>query len=248
MGFNAVEAALGSGRRTVERLFLEKGRHRGRILRLKSLARSRSVPVEEVDRGRLERLAGGKPRSAHQGVIASVAGLPYVEAEALLEGCPDTAILLLLDGVEDPRNLGALIRTAAGAGVAGVVLPGRRTAGLSETAAKAASGALEQVPVSRVGNLVSFINLLKEKDFWVLGLHAGDGREWDRIDYPRRMALVAGGEGRGLRRLVRERCDQIVSIPLAGGLESLNVSVAVGVCLFEALRRRRAAAGFPKGE
>lgn len=244
MGFNAVEAALGSGRRRVERLFLEKGHHRGRVLRLKSLARSRSVPVEEVDRARLERLAGGRPRSAHQGVIASVAGVPYVQAEALLE-TPGPAILLLLDGVEDPRNLGALIRTAAAAGVAGVVLPDRRTAGLSDTTAKAAAGALEQVPVSRVGNLVLFINSLKENNFWVIGLHAGTDTMWDRADYPSRMALVAGGEGRGLRRLVRERCDQIVSIPLAGGLESLNVSVAVGICLFEALRQRRAAGGTP---
>ena len=241
LGFNAVESALESERRSVERVWIEKGKDRARVARLRTLARRRSVPVEEVDRVRIERLAG-QPRSAHQGVVASVAALPYAEPEDLLDACGAEAILLVLDEVEDPRNLGALVRTAAGAGVAGIFIPERRSAGLSATVARAAAGAVEKVPMARVGNLANFIKSLKDRGFWTIGLDAAAGNAWDRTVYPARMALVIGGEGQGLRRLVRESCDEVVSIPLAGGLESLNVSVAAGICLYEVVRQRRAAA------
>src|SRR6059036_3427606 len=144
LGFNAVEAALESDRRSVERIWIEKGRDRARVARLKTLARQHSVPVEEVDRVRLERLAGGQPRAAHQGVVASVAAMPYADPEDLLESCGPAAVLLVLDEVEDPRNLGALVRTAAGAGVDAVFIPERRSAGLSATAARASAGAVER--------------------------------------------------------------------------------------------------------
>jgi len=239
MGFHAIEAALESERRKVERIWLERGRHQGRTLRLKTLAREHSVPLEEVDRARLERLTGGQPRSAHQGVVASVAAMAYADPYQLLEECEAEAIVVVLDEVEDPRNLGAIVRTAAGAGAAAVFIPERRSAGLSATAARAAAGAAEKLPVARVGNLSAFLKTLKEKGFWTVGLDAGASRAWDETEYPPRWALVVGGEGRGLRRLVRENCDEVVSIPLSAGLESLNVSVAAGVCLYEAVRQRR---------
>jgi len=243
LGFNAVEAALETGRRTVERIWVEKGKARGRLERLKGLARRHGVRVEEVDRRRLEQIAGDLPRSAHQGVVASVAEIPYATTEDVLAGCGERAIVLVADGIEDPRNLGALVRTAAGAGVRGVFIPDRRAAGLTATAARAAAGAAERVPIARAGNVAALIGTLQEADFWVIGLDAGSDRPWDRIDYPRRLALVVGGEGQGLRRLVRERCDEVVSIPLEMGVESLNVSVAAGICLYEAVRQGRARDG-----
>lgn len=239
VGFHAVEAALSSGRRTVERVWVLKGRRDNRVARLLSLAKSRGIPVQLVEKDHLERLAAGRPRSAHQGVVASVAGLPYADPEELLEGCGEEAILVIADGVEDPRNLGALVRTAAGAGAAALFIPERRTAGLGDTVARASAGALDMMPVARVGNLASFLKLLKEKGFWTVGLDAEAPRAWDQTSYPPRLALVVGGEGRGLRRLVRESCDETVSIPLRAGLESLNVSVAAGICLYEAVRQRR---------
>jgi len=240
MGFNAVESALESDRRVVERVWVEKGRDRARVARIKTLARRHSVPVEEVDRARLERLAGGQTRSAHQGVVASVAALPYAEPEDLLDASPPDAIVMVLDEVEDPRNLGALVRTAAAAGVSAVFIPERRSAGLSPTVARAAAGAVEKVPLARVGNISVFLRVLKERGYWTVGLDAGAERAWDATEFPRRVALVVGGEGHGLRRLVRESCDELVSLPLAAGVESLNVSVAAGICLYEVLRQRRA--------
>lgn len=242
MGFNAIEAALTSERRTVERVWVEKGREgreRGRVGHLKTLARSHGVPVEEVDRVRLERMVGGQPRSAHQGVVASVAAMAYEDPDEVLDRCGPEAVLLVLDGVEDPRNLGAVVRTAAGAGVFAVFIPERHSAGLSATAARAAAGATEKIPLCRVGNLTNFLKSLKERGFWAIGLEAGQAVAWDTVQYPAKWVLVVGGEGQGIRRLVRETCDELVSIPLMSGLESLNVSVATGVCLYEAMRQRR---------
>jgi len=239
LGFNAVEAALESGRRTVDRVWVERGKSRGRLDRLKSLARRHGVTVEEVDRARLLKLAGAQPHSRHQGVIASVAALPYAGLDEVLASCGEQAILLVADGVEDPRNLGALVRTAAGAGARGLLIPERRAAGLSATAARAAAGAADRLPIVRAGNIATLTGTLKDSGFWVIGLDAAGARAWDQVDYPRRMALVVGSEGRGLRRLVRERCDEVVSIPLQAGVESLNVSVAAGICLYEAVRQAR---------
>ena len=242
MGFNAVEAALATSRRTVERVWIERGRQgrdRARVSQLKTIARSHGVPVEEVDRVRLERMTGGQPRSAHQGVVASVTAAAYEDPDDVLDRCGPEAVVMVLDGVEDPRNLGALVRTAAGAGVSAVFIPERHSAGLSATAARASAGATERIPVCRVGNLTAFIKSLKERGFWTIGLEAGEAPAWDSLQYPVKWALVVGGEGEGMRRLVRETCDELVSIPLQSGIESLNVSVAAGVCLYEALRQSR---------
>ena len=245
-GINPVEAALASERRQVDRLWIQRGRGGSRLDRLKDLARRRGVRIEVVDRERLGRLAGGSTRADHQGVVASVSPLAYAEPDELLEACGREARLLVLDGVEDPRNLGAILRTAAGAGVAGVFLPRRGAVGLTASVLKAAAGTAELVPVAQVGNVASFVKSLKEKGFWTIGLEAAGDRLWDGTRYPARMALVVGGEGRGLRRLVRERCDEIVSIPLALGVESLNLTVATGICLYEAIRQERGAKTAPK--
>ena len=239
MGFNAIEALLESDSGRVHRVWMERGRRGGRPQRLKSLARRCSVPVQEIDRAGLERLAGGQPRSAHQGVVASVASVAYPDPEEVLEACGRQAVVLIADGVEDPRNLGALVRTAAGAGVSGVFIPRHRSAGFSSTVARVAAGAAERVPLARVGGMAAFLKSLKHKGFWVIGLHAGAPRSWDEMEYPEKVALVVGSEGRGLRPLVRETCDEIVSIPLAAGVDSLNVSVAAGICLYEVVRQRR---------
>ncbi len=238
-GFNPVEAALQSGRRTIDRIWIHSGRSSSRAGQLKSLARARGVLVEEIDPSRLDRLAGGVPRSAHQGVVAAVSALPYAEPGEILAAGGAVSRLLVADGVEDPRNLGALIRTAAAAGCTGLFIPRRGSAGLTGTVAKAAAGAAETLPVARIGNVTSFINLLKEQKFWTIGLDVRSQRAWDRTQYPDRVAIVVGGEGSGLRRLARETCDETVSIPVAGGVESLNVSVAAGICLYEALRQHR---------
>jgi len=244
LGFNAVEAALEAERRTVERVWVERGaggRDRARVARLKTLASKHAVPVEEVDRARLAQLAAGQPRSAHRGVVATVATMPYADPDQILDACGSDAIVLVLDEVEDPRNLGALVRTAAAVGAAAVFIPERRSAGMSSAVARAAAGAVERVPLSRIGNISMFLRMLKDRGFWTVGLDAAADRAWDQTSYPRRLALVVGGEGHGLRRLVRESCDELVSIPLSRGVESLNVSVAAGVCLYEVLRQRRGA-------
>jgi 23S rRNA (guanosine2251-2'-O)-methyltransferase len=246
-----VEAALSAGRRTVERIWLERGTRdparRGRVAHLIDLARRHGVPFEEVDRPRFERMTGSQPHAAHQGVAARVAALPYAEAEELLESLGPKCLLLVVDGVEDPRNLGALIRTAAAAGVGGVFIPERRAAGVSATVARASAGTVERVPVCRVGNAVTIIKELKERGVWTMALDAEAPRAWDETSYPARTALVVGGEGKGLRRLVQETCDEAVRLPLAEGVESLNVAVAAGICLYEALRQRRAGSAGGEG-
>lgn len=242
LGFNAVEAALEAGKRTVDRIWVEDGAGRGRVAKLIALARSHGVPVERVDRMRLERHADGAARSAHQGVVAAVSAVGYDDIDEILDSAGAQALLLVADGVEDPRNLGALIRTAAGAGALAIAIPERRAAGLGATAARAAAGAVDRLPVCRVGNVVTLLKNLKERGFWTMGLDADAANSWDSTRYPARVALVVGGEGKGLRPLVRQTCDELISLPLGGGVESLNVSVAAGICLYEVIRQRRAGA------
>jgi 23S rRNA (guanosine2251-2'-O)-methyltransferase len=182
-------------------------------------------------------MAGGIP---HQGLVAVVSAKPVVTLEKLLEGARTPALLVLLDGVEDPRNLGAILRTVDAAGADGVLLPDRHSAGLSETVSRASAGGIEHVQVARIGNVSQAIDELKARGVWVVGFDASGTERWDAVDYRRPIALVLGGEGRGIRRLVRERCDHLVSLPLFGHVGSLNVSVAAGIALYEVLRQRGA--------
>ncbi|MGB5037776.1 MAG: 23S rRNA (guanosine(2251)-2'-O)-methyltransferase RlmB, partial [Blastocatellia bacterium] len=173
----------------------------------------------------------------HQGVVAFVGSAKYAELEDVIARMAERKLVVLLDGVEDPHNLGAILRTAECAGAAGVVVPARGQVGLTETVAKTSAGALEHIPVARVTNLVQAIETLKASGAWVAGLDAEAGKSYTDYDFDGPTALVFGGEGHGLRRLVRERCDVLISVPMFGAVTSLNVSVTVGVVLFEARRR-----------
>jgi 23S rRNA (guanosine2251-2'-O)-methyltransferase len=210
---------------------------------LLDLAREARVPLRRVPKLALDRIL---PGVNHQGVMARTAAATYRDAVALLDelssqvGTSTPPLILGLDAVEDPRNLGAILRTAECAGVGGVFIPERRAVGLTATVAKAAAGALEHIAVARVTNLVQLIEQLKQHNIWVVGAAADGTSDYTEWDWTVPSALFLGGEGAGLHRLVRERCDALVRIPLRGHIESLNVSVAAGIILYEALRQRKA--------
>ncbi len=234
-GINPVLEALSAGTRHFDRLLVVKGLRNRRVSEAISRATRMAIPLRFEPRETLDRLAGGVP---HQGLIAVVSAKPLVSLEDLLSAARDPALLVLLDGVEDPRNVGAVLRTVEAAGADGVILPDRHSAGLSETVARASAGALEHVRVARVGNVVQALEALKARGIWVVGLDAAGTERWDAVNYCRPLGLVLGGEDRGIRRLVREHCDHLVSLPLFGHVSSLNVSVAAGIALYEVIRQR----------
>jgi 23S rRNA (guanosine2251-2'-O)-methyltransferase len=236
-GVNPVLEALAAGTRHFDRLLVVKGLRGRRLSEAIRRATRLGIPLRFEMRETLDRMAGGVP---HQGIIAIVSEKPVLSLPVLLDKVKQPALLVALDGVEDPRNLGAILRTAEAAGADGVLLPERHSAGLSEVVARASAGALEHVPVARVGNLVQALQALKERGVWVVGYDAAGTERWDAVDLTKPVALVLGGEGRGMRRLVREHCDHLVSIPHFGHVTSLNVSVAAGVALYEAVRQRGA--------
>jgi 23S rRNA (guanosine2251-2'-O)-methyltransferase len=219
---------------------LAEGALSGPLQEIFTLARERNIPVQKTDRQRLSKFAS---ETAHQGVVALAAAREYVEVDDILAGLGpnDTPFLILLDEIHDPHNLGAILRTADAAGVHGVVIPRRRSAPLTPVVAKSSAGAIEYVPVSRVANIAQTIEALKEKGFWVAGADAkGEELLWDaRLDGP--IALVVGGEDKGLGRLVKERCDILVRLPMAGRVNSLNASVAAALLAYEVVRQRRKA-------
>ena len=240
-GVIPIVEALRAGRRTIEHVSIAEGARHERLRELIELAKAARVPVRRISRIDLERTLGSV---THQGVVARIAAARYADAGELLEelaarvGTEHPPLALGLDGLEDPRNFGAVLRTAECAGVHGVFTTERRAVGLTETVAKAAAGALEYVPVARVTNLARLIEQLKERNIWVVGTAGDATREYTAWDWTLPTALFLGSEGSGLHRLVRERCDVLVRIPLLGCLESLNVAVAAGVVLFEAQRQR----------
>jgi len=231
-GINPIAEAL-RAQHALERILIAKGAGGPRLQEIIDLARRASIPVRFEPRGALDRLAG---RSAHQGVVAMGASGKYVELEDIAD---QARLLVVLDGVEDPHNLGAIIRTAHAAGAGGVVVPERRAAGLTDVVAKAAAGALEHLPVARVGNLNRALEWLKQRDYWIYGLDERGDQDYDQVQYNAPAALVMGGEGKGLHDLVRRHCDALVRIPLAGRIPSLNVSVAAGIVLFDWKRKKR---------
>jgi 23S rRNA (guanosine2251-2'-O)-methyltransferase len=222
-GRNPVAEAL-DGRRRVHRVWRVKDA--GVVI-------PEGVPVSEVDRHALEGLCGSPE---HQGIVAEVDPFPYSDAEALLHS--EEALLIALDQVQDPQNLGAICRSAESAGVAGVVLPERRSADISPAVCKASAGAVEHLPVARVRNLADFLLRARELGAWVYGAASEGGDDYADVDYEGRTVLVLGGEGAGLRPRVRSACDRLVSIPLRGKTGSLNVSAAAAVLLFHAVRER----------
>jgi 23S rRNA (guanosine2251-2'-O)-methyltransferase len=238
-GISPVTEALKAGR-PIQRVLIAEQRKSDRdIIEIIRLAKGRGTEVRIVTRDALNREA---PNALHQGVIATAAAREYATLDDILQ-LPaqkgQAPLYLVLDGVEDPRNLGAILRTAEATGVHGVIIPERRAVGLTETVAKTAAGALEYVPVVKVVNIANVLEELKKAGVWVAGAEAGgDTLYWD-ADFVRPTALVLGGEDKGVRRLVRERCDYLLSLPLMGSITSLNVSVAAGVLLYEVLRQRR---------
>jgi len=242
-GINPVLEALRAGRVTSIRVG-ERGGDRMRDLL--TLAQERGVRVERVAPESLDRLASG---GVHQGVVADVedASTDYSVA-GLVRGAAAAPLIVVLDGIEDPHNLGAILRTADAAGVDGVVMQTRRSAALGGAAAKASAGAVAHVRIAQVVNIARAIDELKDAGVWTVGL-AGEGTTtYDAIDFTVPSAIVMGAEGTGLRRLVRERCDFLAAIPMRGHVGSLNVSVAAGITLFEAVRQRRGQGGRPPRE
>ncbi|HKW87818.1 MAG TPA: 23S rRNA (guanosine(2251)-2'-O)-methyltransferase RlmB [Candidatus Acidoferrales bacterium] len=233
-GFHAVEEALAAGR-PLDRILVTRGLHGNRIQKLLESARSRSVPVRFEDRSQLDRAAGVEH---HQGVVAFAASRATVEIEDLLASAGQNCLMILLDGIEDPHNVGAIIRTALAAGASGVVLPERRAAGLTDSVARASAGALAHLPVARVKNLARAMEQLKEAGFWLIGLDERAEKNYTEVRYESRAAIVLGSEGSGLHELIKKKCDFLVSIPTTGPVRSLNVSVAAGIVLFEAVRQR----------
>ena len=240
VGRNAVHEALMSGRGMHKLLFAE-GHHAEAFQVLWEEARARGVRIETVPRQRIEALAAGH---RHQGVLAYVAPAPYADLEDILAAAAEKgrpSLLLLLDGLEDPHNLGALLRTAEAVGVDGVLLPQRRSCPLSSTVAKTSAGAIEYVPVAQVGNVAKTIQRLKDAGFWVAGADMEGQQLHYEADFTGPLTIVIGGEGKGLSRLTKEHCDFLVRLPMQGRIQSLNASVAGAVLLYEVFRQRQQA-------
>lgn len=236
-GVLPVLESLRANARRVEKIYVAEGAREKRLSEIFELARENNVLVSKITRENLARMVA--PDANHQGVVAVKAAADYVSADEIFDALTGNALLVVLDGVEDPRNLGAILRTVEGSGADGVFIPERRAAGLTETVAKSSAGAVEYVKVAKVANVNRLIEELKERNIWTIGTSAEAEKDYDDWDWTQASALVLGGEGKGLHRLTAEKCDVLVKIPMHGQIESLNVSVACGVILFEAKRRRK---------
>ncbi|HUX44341.1 MAG TPA: 23S rRNA (guanosine(2251)-2'-O)-methyltransferase RlmB [Terracidiphilus sp.] len=241
-GLHPVEEALRAGKRRFDHVLVARERQDDRLARLVADCRQAGVRVRQESREQLTQLAG---TAAHQGVVALAHPQEFLVLEDLFQpppasgSSPAARLLLALDGVEDPQNLGALLRVADGAGVDGVLLTERRSAPLSPVAVKASAGAAEHLRIARVVNLVRALEDLKRRNLWVIGLDERGSQDYDQFDFTGDCVLVLGREGAGLHDLVRRTCDHLLRIPMAGGVSSLNVSAAGAVVLYEAFRQRR---------
>ncbi|NOR13494.1 MAG: 23S rRNA (guanosine(2251)-2'-O)-methyltransferase RlmB [Candidatus Aminicenantes bacterium] len=230
---NPLLEALNSLPLRVTKIFVQKDTERKRVAEVIKMARSRSVPVVWVPKRRLDQMD-----KHHQGVVALSSPKAFTSMETILSDSK-VPFLLLLDGVEDPQNLGAIIRTAEGAGVDGLILPERRSAGLSDVVSSVSAGALEHIKITRVKNLARSMDNLKEKGLWFVGAEEGSRNYWFEFDYTVPLGLVLGSEGKGLRPLVKQKCDKILSIPLLGEVTSLNVASAAAIFIYEVIRQRK---------
>lgn len=237
IGRNPVMEAVKSGRQ-IEKLMMQKDGE-GSVRKIASMARERKIQIQYVDRIALDKLCPGRP---HQGVAAFTAAHGYCELEDILNAAKEKGedpFVIVLDGLEDPHNLGAIMRTADAAGAHGIVIPSRRAVGLTETVAKASAGAIEYVPVAKVGNIVQALERLKEEGLWIAACDM-DGQCYYEAELAGPIAVVVGGEGQGVSRLVRENCDYVLSIPMKGEISSLNASNAAAILMYEVFRRRAA--------
>jgi 23S rRNA (guanosine2251-2'-O)-methyltransferase len=237
-GINSVTEALKARGRAFEWVGMAKERHDLRLQRLIEDCRRLSVPVRFVQRTELDRMAGN---AAHQGVVAVTSAKQYNDLDDVIASKRGQySLIVVLDGVEDPHNLGAILRTADAAGADGVVIPERRAAGVTGTVTKASAGASEHLPIAKVTNIARTVEELKDRNIWTVGLDERSQQTYDALDYKMGCAVVLGAEGKGLHDLVKKKCDFLVSIPMLGRVPSLNVSVATGVVLYEVVRQRRA--------
>jgi 23S rRNA (guanosine2251-2'-O)-methyltransferase len=236
-GIHPVLEALRSAERHIDGIYLQQGRQGREIDEIVRLAKTKGISVDFRPREALDRLTGS---AHHQGVVGIVAGKVYASLDDLIARVAEKehALLLLLDGIEDPHNLGAILRTAEAAAVDGVIIPERRAVGLTATVAKASAGAIEHLPLARVVNLSHTIERLKNENFWIYALDVKGDKNFLHVDYRGAVALVIGSEGRGVRPLVAQHCDGRINIPMMGRVSSLNASVAAGILLYEVLRQR----------
>ncbi|MBV9480203.1 MAG: 23S rRNA (guanosine(2251)-2'-O)-methyltransferase RlmB [Acidobacteria bacterium] len=236
-GINSVSEALKTRGRAFEFVSIAKERHDLRLQRLIEECRRMGLPVRFMARAELDRLAGNV---AHQGVVAVTSAKQYSDIDDVIAAKRGTySLVVILDGLEDPHNLGAIIRTSDAAAADGLIIPERRAAGVSGTVTKVSSGATAHVPIARVSNVARTLQDLKTRNFWIVGLDERAPETYDSVDFNMNCALVLGSEGKGLHELVKRHCDFLVSIPMLGKVSSLNVSVAAGVVLYEILRQRR---------
>ncbi len=236
IGRNAVLEAIKNGRQT-DTVYVASGERTGSIGMILGKARELGIVIKEVDRRKLDAMCGG---ANHQGIAARASAIEYAQVDDILEKAGQAGekpFIIILDGIEDPHNLGAIIRSADASGAHGVIIPKRRGASLTYAVGKASAGAVEYVPVARVSNLAQTIDELKSKGLWIYGADM-DGSRWDSVDYSGPVALVISNEGKGISRLVREKCDFIVSLPMKGKINSLNASVAAGILMYEVIKHR----------
>jgi 23S rRNA (guanosine2251-2'-O)-methyltransferase len=239
-GKHPILEAMKAGR-SINKIFMSSQAQRHLVQPIMEEAKARGIVVQQVDKSKLDRLV---PDVQHQGVVAQAAAVAYVEVDDLLARAAERGeapLIVLLDEVEDPHNLGSVLRTADCTGVHGVIIPKRRSAGLTAVVAKTSAGAVEYVPVARVANLVQTMEKLKAAGLWIAGADAGAKEGFYDTNLTGPIAIVIGNEGQGLSRLVRERCDFILSLPMVGQINSLNASVAAGVILYEVVRQRQQA-------
>lgn len=236
IGRNAVQELLNSGR-DIEHIYVSSGEKEGSIIRIIAMAKSRGIVIKEVNRKKLDFMCAG---ANHQGVAASVPAHEYSTVEEILDAAAqkqESPFIIICDEIEDSRNLGAIIRSAEACGVHGIIIPKRRSAGLNFAVAKTSCGALEYVKVARVPNIASVIDRLKKQNIWVYAADM-DGQAWCKTDFSGGVALVVGSEGHGVSRLVKEKCDVTVSLPMRGRVNSLNASVAASVIMYEVVKQR----------
>ncbi len=237
-GRNPVMEALKSNR-TVNKIWLAKGEQKGSIREIVALAKEKRITIQQVERSKLDSMF---PHENHQGVAASMAAADYVDWQDIVDGARakgEDPLLVILDELEDPHNLGAILRSVDAVGAHGVIIPKRRAVPLTDGVAKASAGAIEHVPVARVGNVVQVMKELQKQGIWIAGADM-HGQSMHKQDLTGPLAIVIGSEGKGLGKLVRESCDYILSIPMQGRINSLNASVAAGVLLYEVYRQRNA--------
>ncbi|KAA9018702.1 23S rRNA (guanosine(2251)-2'-O)-methyltransferase RlmB [Niallia endozanthoxylica] len=236
MGKNPVIEALKS-ERDINKILIAEGSQRGQMQQITSLAKELNVLVQFVPKKKLDSLAEGN----HQGVLAQVAAYQYAEIDDLFakaEKQKETPFFLLLDEIEDPHNLGSIMRTADATGAHGIIIPKRRAVGLTATVAKASTGAIEHIPVVRVTNMARTIDELKERGIWIVGTDAKGKEDYRQFDGTMPLGLVIGSEGKGMGRLVRDKCDFLIRLPMAGKVTSLNASVAAALLMYEVYRKR----------